>query len=404
MKRAQSQESILCGFIPLTDCAPLVVARELGFAAEEGVELILKREASWSNIRDKLGFGLFDCAHMLTPMPLAMSLGLSAVRADIDVPMILSVNGNTVGMSSSLRERLSQSGSATHFTDARRAAGALQLVRQKERSSAPLRIGVPWTFSMHTLLIDYWLGRCGFDIERDVALSVVPPPFMAEVLAAGEIDLFCVGEPWGSIAVEKGVGAMFLSGSAIWNFAPEKALGVRRAELKERPQAYHALLRALYRAAAWCADPTHRGSLVEILARPAYVDAPAEVIERALSGNLIVNSSGEMHRVGRALEFHAASATFPWRSQAGWIAHQLRRRYELSAEERQRAQSVFRPDVYRAALSPLIPALPLSSSKLEGSLTDSIEIPAASGSLILGPDAFFDGSIFDPTADKLPKF
>lgn len=399
MSRGRDQGEIVCGFIPLTDCATLVVAREFGFAAEEGVDLTLRREASWSNIRDKIALGLFDAAHMLAPMPLAMSLGLSAFDARIDAPFVLSVNGDVIGVSEPLAARLRAAHGSAFFEDPAAAAAALRSATDRR----PLRVGVPWLFSMHAILIDYWLGRCGFDPERDVALNVVPPPFMAEALAAGELDLFCVGEPWGSASVENGAGALLLAGPSIWRFAPEKVLGVARTLAEERPDALAALIRALYRAADWASRPEHRGAVAEVLSAPDYVDAPAELIERALGGSLIVSGEGELRQVPRALELFDAAATFPWRSQAAWIVERLAERHGLGHGLADGAGQVFRPDVYRAALAPLGANLPTASAKIEGALSAATEVASLGESLALGPDSFFDGAVFDPGSGNSPK-
>ncbi len=398
MSGARDHGEIVCGFIPLTDCATLAVAREFGFAAEEGVELTLRREASWSNIRDKVAVGLYDAAHMLAPMPLAMTLGLSSFAASVCAPFVLSVNGDVFGASRPLAARLEAAHGASFFDDATAAAAALRAAMDRR----PIRIGVPWLFSMHAVLTDHWLGRCGFDLDKDIALNVVPPPFMAEALGAGEIDLFCVGEPWGSASVENGAGALVMASSAIWRFAPEKVLGVRAELVERRPDALAALLRALYRAAEWAARPQHRGAVAEVLARADYLEAPAEWIERALCGSLVVSGAGEMRQIPRALELFDAAATFPWRSQAAWIAARLIERHGLDGDLVARTENVFRPDIYRAALAPLRANLPTASAKLEGALHEPTEVPSLGESLRLGPDSFFDRSVFDLDQKEMP--
>lgn len=394
MNRRRDHELFQCGFMPLTDCATLVAAHEFGFAAEEGVALELHRETSWSNIRDKTALGLFDIAHMLAPMPLAMSLGFSSFPAEIAAPFVLSVNGDMIGVSTAFARRMSADG-PVFTTNAAAAAAKLK----SAADGAPLRIGAPWSFSMHSLLLEYWLGRCGFALDRDIRLSIVPPPYMADALEAGELDLFAVGEPWGSIAVEKGVGALLLSGASIWAFAPEKVLGVRAAVLEERADAVDALLRALYRAARWAAKPDHRGAVAEILSRPEYVDAPTEVLERGLSGALIVSPAGEARQARRALVLFDGAATFPWRSQAEWIGAALSRRRGAELIDPTKAAAVWRPDIYRRALQPHGAPLPTASSKVEGALGDETGVSALGGDLRLGPDAFFDGAIFEPRSD-----
>lgn len=391
MNRRRDHELFECGFIPLTDCATLVAAHEFGFCAEEGVALALHRETSWSNIRDKTAVGLFDVAHMLAPTPVAMSLGLSSFPAEVAAPFVLSVNGNMIGVSRAFARRIRPDG-VVFGEDPVAAAASLK----SAADGAPLRIGVPWSFSMHGLLVEYWLERAGVTLETPPRQSIVPPPVMAEALAAGELDLFSVGEPWGSMAVETGAGSLLLPGSAIWAFAPEKVLGVRREVLERRSDAVDALLRALYRAARWASKPEHRGAVAEVLSREAYLDTPAELIERALTGAFIVAPSGEARTVDRALELFDGAATFPWRSQAEWIGAALARRHGGLAFDPDIAARVFRPDVYRRALQPIGAVLPMASSKLEGALAESTAVSALGGALILGPDAFFDGAKFEP--------
>lgn len=398
MSGRRDHGEIVCGFIPLTDCATLAVAREFGFAAEEGVELILRRETSWSNIRDKVAVGLYHAAHMLAPMPLAMTLGLSSFAAPVYAPFVLSVNGDMFGASRTLAARLAATHGASFFEDAKDLAEALRSATDRR----PLRIGVPWIFSMHAVLTDHWLGRCGFDLNKDIAMNVVPPPFMVDALAAGEIDLFCVGEPWGSASVEDGAGALIMASTAIWRFAPEKVLGVGADLADRRPDALAALIRALYRAAEWAARPQHRGAVAEVLARPDYLEAPAEWIERALAGSLVVSGAGEVRQIPRALELFDAAATFPWRSQAAWIAARLVERHGLDGDLAARAEGVFRPDLYRAALAPLRATLPTASAKLEGALHEATQVPSLGDSLTLGPDSFFDRSIFDLHQESSP--
>lgn len=394
MSAGKRSEKITCGFIPLVDVATLAAAKEIGFAAEEGLDLELQRENSWSNIRDKLALGLIDAAHMLAPMPIAMSLGLSRLHSQVITPFVLSVNGNVVGVSRRLARRIETQRGSAFFDDPVQAGAALKSALE----GRPLRVGVPWTFSMHALLVQYWLGRCGFDLGRDVTMTISPPAFMAETLAADEIDLFCVGEPWGSFAVENEVAELLLTGASIWSFAPEKTLGLPIKLVEERGDAVDALLRACWRAAQWASAPEHREPLAELLSAPGYLDQPAELIERSLRGVLTVSTQGEIRRTPRLLELFDGAAPFPWRSQAAWIAERLAARMGLDRAAARAAAQVFRADIYRQALAPLHVDLPGASEKLEGAITVPTEVASASGTLILAPDPFFDGQIFDPSA------
>ncbi|WP_343503198.1 CmpA/NrtA family ABC transporter substrate-binding protein [Alloyangia pacifica] len=380
------------GFIPLTDSAPLIIAQEMGYAAEEGIALELKRAPSWSSLRDMLSFGRVDAAHMLSPVPVASALGLGGAGVPLSAVSVLSVNGNVIGVSNALAEKLRAQGHDFGFDDARAAGEALIAATDET-----LRIGVPFPFSMHAELLYYWLSALGLSVPEALQVRTVPPPLMADALEAGEIDAFCVGEPWGSIAVENGVGALLLPGTAIWSFAPEKVLAVRSDWAETEQSLLSRLIRATWRAGRWLAEPASRSLASEILSRPDYLGLPAEVLDRALTGRMVISAQGEERQVPRMLEFHDGAATFPWRSQAEWIGRQLAARARLDPEAAAgAARGTFRSDLHRAALAGTSADLPGASSKLEGSLTTRLPVASESGRLFLGPDGFFDGRIFEP--------
>jgi NitT/TauT family transport system ATP-binding protein len=385
-----SRTALTLGFVPLVDAVTPVVALELGFAAEEGIDLTLSREASWSSIRDKVAFGLYPAAHMLAPMALAMRLGAGALRAAVVAPFVLAVNGGTIGVSTGLRARLSD----VPFGDAR-AAGAALL-----RAGGRPRIGAPFPHAMHVEHLRRWIEGCGGDPDRDVLIQTVPPPLMAEALGAGDIDAFCVGEPWGSVAVERGSASLLLPTAAVWAWAPEKVLGVRDDWAAENPEILSALLCALHRASLWLGRPANLATAAEILARPQYLGLPPELIERGLTGTLTVSPEGEVRRVPRFLGLSGPEASFPWRSQALWIADRVALRWGFDRTAARRAAlDCFRPDLYRRALAPVGADLPGASSKVEGALDSRTAVASSRGETFLGPDAFFDGRRFDPDAD-----
>ena len=382
------------GFIPLVDAAPLIVAEEMGFAAEEGLALDLVRAPSWSSLRDMLVFGRVEAAHMLAPVPVAAALGLGGTGAPLSALSVLSVNGTVIGTSTALTARLRDQGHRFGFDDAREAGTALIAA-----AGGRLRIGVPFPFSMHAELLYYWLSALGLPAPQGIDIRTVPPPLMADALSAGEIDAFCVGEPWGSIAVEQRVGSLLLPGKAIWAFAPEKVLAVRSEWAEAEPGLSSRLIRAVWRAGKWLADPEARVLTAELLARPEFLDLPPEIIDRALSGNFTISPQGEQRKTTGFGEFHQGAATFPWRSQAQWIAHQLAARTGLDrAGAMRKAKSVFRSDLYRAALAESGAELPGASSKIEGSIESKTPVACSAGKLFLNRDVFFDRHVFDPDA------
>ena len=209
-----------------------------------------------------------------------------------------------------------------------------------------------------------------------------------------------VGEPWGSASVDAGVASILLSGNAIWAAAPEKVLGLRRDWMEGNSDVCDALLRALHRACGWVADPGNSVTLSELLSAAGYLDVPAELVERALSGTLTCTTRGAQARIENFLQFHHAAANFPWLSQALWFYDQMARWGQVAADGRTRriAREVFAPSVYRRALGPLGVDLPSANAKQEGSLSRPSPAASSGGRLFLGPDRFCDGRIFDPQA------
>lgn len=379
------------GFIPLVDAAPLIIAAEFGFAEQEGLALDLHRAASWSMLRDMLDFGTVDAAQMLSVVPVARALGLGGGGPALETPMVLSLNGQAFCLSAALASRLRDNNAQYPFGQAAAAGRALA------RLGAPLRVGVPFPFSMHTELLLYWLDHAAPDLK--VTIHTVPPPRMSEALAQDEIDAFCVGEPWGSHAIEVAGAELLLPGSAIWSQAPEKVLATRTGWCEAEPDLAGRLIRALWRAGRWTAEPQNRVTVAEVLSRPAHLDVPAELIERALSGHLMVSSHGQEAAVPQFLTFHSGVANFPWRSQAAWIGSHLAQRFGLDpGPAMAQARTTFRADLYRRHLAPIGSPMPRASEKAEGLLIHSEVVPAVSGTLILERNRFFDDQIFDPTA------
>ncbi len=380
------------GFIPLVDAAPLIAAAEMGFAEQEGLVLNLLRSPSWSTLRDKLCFGNLDAAHMLAPVPVAGALGLGGPMVQLEALSVLSVNGNVIGVSREIGARMREAGHDFAFNNAQNAGQAL--IGAIEDT---LRIGVPFPFSMHAELVHYWLHAMGLKAPKTVSVHTVPPPMMADALRAGEIDAFCVGEPWGSSSVEEGVADLLLPCAAIWAFAPEKVLATRAGWADENAELAHRLIRALWRAARWLSDPTSRGLATELLSREAYLDLAPEIVECALLGRFTISAKGDLRHVPGFVDFFTGAAGFPWRSQAEWIGQHLAQRFGLDPKEALKAQSTFRSDIYRAALGHVAHDLPSASAKVEGAVSEPLAVGSVGGRLILPRDAFFDGRVFEPT-------
>ena len=388
---------LTAGFMPLTDSAILLVAKEQGFAESENITLHLARESSWANMRDRLAIGQFDIAHSLAPMPLAANLGLTPFDVPMIAPMALGLGGNAITVSNAIFDGM-QSQNPFVLTDAKAAGRALKAYIEKrpDNTKKRLQFGVVHSYSVHNFELRYWLTGSGITPDHDVEITILPPQLMADALAAGQIDGYCVGEPWNSVAVQKGVGQIATIKAAIWASSPEKVLAMRAQWATENFNTVAALLRALYRASEWCAHPDNRHVLVEILARQEYVGQNSKVIEAALSGHIL---SGHKLKTGQSFfEPHGRAATFPWQSHALWLYSQMVRWNYVKHAQRNIpiALQSFRPDLYRAALAPLGIAVPAANSKVEGALKQSTAVGVSAQTLFLGPDGFFDETKFDP--------
>src|SRR6266436_4120422 len=219
---------VILGFITLLDCASLVVAAERGFAAEEDLELALVRETSWANIRDRVVIGHFDAAHMLGPMTVASTLGIGHIKVPVIAPFALGLGGNAITVSLQLWEQMEGEGAAAGGPPVDHGVALKRVVTKREKARRePLTFAMVYPFSCHNYELRYWLAAAGIHPDRDVRLVVIPPPFLVDALRAGQIDGFCVGEPWNSVAVDAGVGAIVAPTTAIWPYSPEKVLGCR---------------------------------------------------------------------------------------------------------------------------------------------------------------------------------
>jgi NitT/TauT family transport system ATP-binding protein len=386
---------IRIAFLPLTDCAILAAAKELGFAEKHGIELELVRDVSWATIRDRLVYRQVECAHLLAPLAVAVSLGLSQAPAPVAAPFKLSLNGNAIAFSRALAEAVGGTPGNRVRQPGRTAQRLAAALRRLERKPV---LAVVHRFSSHALMLRYWLAYAGIDPDEDVELRVLPPPFMATALAAGEIDGFSAGEPWNSTAVESGAGEIVALGCRIWESGPEKVLAMREDWTEANPEIVDRLLRALDEAAAWCDSRENHAELARLLSDAAYVGQPPELIERGLSGRIKLTPDGYEVDADNFLLLHRRAANFPWRSQALWIYSQLVRWgfVEPSDAAQTAASGVFRSDIYRRALAGGRTPLPGASLKVEGSLAAEHGVASDKGTLTLGPDRFFDGLVFDP--------
>jgi NitT/TauT family transport system ATP-binding protein len=389
-------ETFRIGFLPLVDAALPILAHELGFAAAEGVSLELVRDVTWATVRDRLLYGQTDAAHLVAPLAIATTLGRDRPAVPLTVPFVLGLNGNAVTFSTALGEAC---GLRDGLGDPWAVGAALKAVAAERRAAGrPLRFGVVHRYSSHNYMLRYWLAGVGIQPDEDVAICVTSPTFAADALASGEIDGICVGEPWNSIAVDRGVGRIALATAQIWRRGVEKVLALKAQTAAARPEAVAQLIRALQAAAAHFVRPETAGESAALLARREYIGAPVEAILRAITDRIRLVPGGAPVHYPDFMFQHREAANFPWRSQAAWLYAQMVRwdGLSFSQEDAASAQSVFRPDLYRAALAGSEAPLPNASSKLEGALHEPIGAGSSQGRLVLGSDRFFDGRAFDP--------
>jgi two-component system, oxyanion-binding sensor len=347
------KETLQIGFIPLIDAAALLVAVDKGFTAAEGLDVTLVREVSWSNVRDKLNIGLLDAAHLLAPVAIASSLGLGHIKVPIVAPFNLGLNGNAITVSSALYAAIMAEIDGDPFDPLATATALSRVVASRRKNGAePLTFGMTFPFSTHNYQLRFWMAAGGVDPDEDVRLVVLPPPFMADSIAGGQVDGFCVGAPWNSIAVDRGVGRILHFGSDILQRAAEKVLAIRQGWSAKNPQIVDALVRAAQRAAEFIEEPQNLIEVARILARAEYVGVDADLILRTLEGRLKISADGTVRETRRYLLLGRQDAPRPDPVQAAWLYAQMVRwgQAKMSHDALQTAQAVFRPDLYDRAL------------------------------------------------------
>jgi len=295
------------------DAAPLLVAHERGFFAEQGLSVELQRQPSWAAVRDKVSVGALDGAQMPAPMILASNLGLGGLAEPLVTGIALNLGGNAITLSNRLAEAEPASWGKPTFA-------------------------IVHAFSAHHYELRIWLTGLGLDPDRDVRLVIVPPAQMLSNLSAGVIDGYCVGEPWNSLAATAGLGKVAVTSREILAGRMEKVFGVRRFWADRYPETHQALLRALLLAGEWCDEEDNRGELAELLARPGHVNAPAGLLRGLLGG-------------ANAPIFHRDGANIPSHSQAHWYLEQMKKAGQLTTplDAARLVEQLFRCDLAKQA-------------------------------------------------------
>ena len=358
------------GILPLVDCAPIVVAQVRGIFAKYGIEANITKLASWTALRDALNSGALHAAHMLFGMPVGAAVGkLGNDQKPLIIPWILSRNGQAITLGSKHRGK---------FADDPKALRPLAITQRD--IGRPMVFGITLAPGTHAMWLRYWLAAGGIHPHQDVALITVPPPQMAANMKTGRIDGFCVGEPWNARAIADGVGFTAICTEEIWPDHPEKVLAFTEEFAEAHPCTVKATLKALHEASVWCDDSTNHDALAELLARPEFIGAPAELL-RARLGKCVDYGDGRKRDDLRGLTFSARNANYPQAKYALWWLSQFRRwtMLPLMPDYLGVTTRVMRPDFYEAAMA---------------------ELGVHHGGADLSPETLFDGRPFDPASPE----
>ena len=346
-----NEDRLRIGFIPLADAAALTIAVDMDFCAAEGLAVDLVREVSWSNVRDKLNIGLFDAAHLLAPLAIASSLGVGHLKMPLIAPLMLGLNGNAITVSPGLYEALAGA-TVGDLADPVNSARALARVvaARRARGEEALTFGMTFPFSTHNYQLRLWMAAGGINPDEDVRLVVLPPPYMVDSLASRQVDGFCVGAPWNSLAVELGIGCIVHFGCEIVARAPEKVLAVRATWAANRADVLRRLLRAISRAADFINDPANLDEVARLLAVPNRLGTAPELVRSTIEGKLRRAVAGPWRSVARYIQIGRDGAARPDPVHAAWLYAQMVRWKQApqSIALLDAAKACFRPDLYDA--------------------------------------------------------
>jgi len=308
------KKELTIGFVPITCATPIIMADPMGFYAREGLKVSLVKTAGWALIRDKLLNKEYDASHMLSPMPLAISLGIGSRQDPTYVAAIENINGQAITLHSKHKDK------------------------RDPKQWKGMKFAVPFDYSMHNLLLRYYVAEHGLDPDRDIEIRVVPPPEMVANLKAGNIDGYLGPEPFNQRAVYEEVGFIHLLSKEIWDGHPCCALGVREDFIKENPNGFAALFRAIARATTHAHKEENRKQIAQVIAPANYLNQPVAVLEQVLTGRF-ADGLGRIRNVPGRADFDP----FPWPSMAVWMMTQLKRWGYLKGEVdyRRVAEKVF---------------------------------------------------------------
>jgi len=325
------------GFVALADCAPIVMAFELGLFAKSGLEIELRREVGWATVRDKIVYGELDAAQAPAGLMVAASCGLGSVSADCLTGLILNLHGNAITLSQRLWKRGIHDGAS--------------LRRETIERGLRCTLGVVHACSAHRFLLGEWLRAHRLEPERDVQIVVVPPAQVHANLKAGHLDGYCVGEPWNSLAVLSKTGWCVATSEELAPRHPEKVLMVRRDFAERSEDAHLALIAALLEACRFCERPENREALLETLAQPQYVGVPIQALRMSMAGTFDYGH-GRVEKQPRFHVFAGENVNEPSSEKAQWVIESLLASgliADSSVIPADRAAGCFRSDIFHQA-------------------------------------------------------
>jgi nitrate/nitrite transport system substrate-binding protein len=350
-------EPIKLGFIPLTDCSPIVMAKELGLFKKYGVEVIVTKETSWANIRDKILTGELDGAHCLYTMPFSVYTGVGGkAGSEMRIAMMLNVNGQAITLSNDFCGKV----------------GFKQMNKVTPVVAAKLKAEKEVTFAMtfpggtHDLWLRNWMSLAGLN-QKAVKIITIPPPQMVANMKVGNMDGYCVGEPWGGVAVKQGIGFTQIASQDIWKDHPEKALVVNKEFSETRREDLKKVMKAILEACIWLDNPANRKKAAAIIGKAPYVNAPADVIESRLMGdyNLGCNQGTEVYTDDYMLFYKGGTVNYPRKSYAIWAMAQYVRFGYLKEEPNYKviADKLIMQDLYEEVAKSMKIKIPTDDMK-----------------------------------------
>jgi nitrate/nitrite transport system substrate-binding protein len=351
------------GFIPLTDCASVVMASELGLFKKYGLNVTVSKEASWAAVRDKLLLGQLDAAHVLYGLVYGAHLGIGSQKKDMAILMGLNHNGQAITLSTKLREAGIDSGE--------------KLKAAVAKGDREFTFAHTFPTGTHAMWLYYWLAAHGIDPFQDVKTITIPPPQMVANMRVGNMDGFCVGEPWGARAVFDKIGFTATTTQAMWKGHPEKVLGTTREFVTRYPNTTRAMMAAVLEASQHIDTMTNRAKVSEIIGGKSYVNSPPEVILGRMLGQYDDGKGGKWKDADFMKFFDDGEVNYPYLSHGVWFMTQ-HRRWGLLKEDVDYlavAKQVNQVDLYAEVAKQLGIAVPASPLKTE---------------------TLFDGTVFDP--------